>query len=77
MVAEMPIPPKWLGKNVQVNSALRNQVIRLPIGGTLEKPRIDQRELERLSRQFVESAARNVIEDEVSKGLQRLFGPKQ
>lgn len=77
LVAEMPVPPKWLGQHARLNSALRNQVIRLPIGGTLEKPRIDRRELERLSRQFIESAARNVIQDEVTKGLQRLFGPQQ
>ncbi len=30
----------------------------------------------RLSRQFIENAAYNVIQDEVSRGLQKLFGPQ-
>ena len=74
VMAEMPIPPKWLGNNV-AGSALRNQTVRLPIGGTLSKPKIDRRELDRVSRQFLENAARNVIEDELGKQLDRLFGP--
>ncbi len=74
VMAEMPIPPKWLGNNL-AGSALRNQTIRLPIGGTLSKPKIDRRELDRVSRRFLEKAAQNVIEDELGKQLDRLFGP--
>jgi len=74
VMAEMPVPPKWLGNNV-LGSALRNQTVRLPIGGTLSKPKIDQRALDRVSRQFLENAARNVIEDELNKQLERLFNP--
>lgn len=74
IMAEMPVPPKWLGNNV-VGSALRNQTIRLPIGGTLSKPKIDQRELDRVSRQLLGNAARNVIEDELNRQLERLLGP--
>ncbi len=76
VMAEMPVPPKWLGNNV-LGSALRNQTIRLPIGGTLSKPKIDQRALDRVSRQFLENAARNVIEDELNKQLERLFDPQR
>ena len=74
ILAEMPIPPKWL-VNQMLDSALRNQVIRLPIGGTLSKPQIDRRELERLSSQFVRTAAQNLLQDEVSRQLDRLLGP--
>ena len=73
IVAEMPVPPKWIGNNV-IGSALRNQTIRLPIGGTLSKPKIDNRELDRLNRQFIGNAARNIIEDEGQKFLETLFG---
>ena len=79
LLAEMPVPPKWLGNN-PIGAALRNQTIRIPIGGTLSKPQIDRRVLDQLSRQFIENAARNVIQDEVNKrlkDLQGLFGPKQ
>lgn len=75
MMAEMPVPPKWLGNNV-LGSALRNQIIRLPLGGTLSSPKIDRREMDRVSRQFLENAARNVIEDEVGRQLERLLGPR-
>jgi hypothetical protein len=77
IMAEMPVPPKWIGNN-PIGSALRNQTIRLPIGGTLSKPRIDRRELDRLSQQFIGKAARNIIEDEGKKFLENLFGqPRQ
>ena len=75
ILAEMPVPPKWIGNNT-LGTALRGQTIRLPIGGTLSKPKIDQRTMDRLNQQFLENAARNVLEDELNKQLQRLLGPK-
>jgi len=76
VMAEMPVPPKWLGNNV-LGSALRDQTIRLPIGGTLSKPQLDRREMDRVSRQFLENAARNVLLDELQKQLERLPGPQR
>ncbi|OHB85765.1 MAG: hypothetical protein A2V98_23275 [Planctomycetes bacterium RBG_16_64_12] len=75
ITAEMPIPPKWLGNDALVNSALRDQLMRVPIGGTLSKPKIDQKALDRLSQQFLQKAARNVLEDGLNRGFERLFGP--
>ncbi|MFH1920911.1 MAG: hypothetical protein ABIP48_13660, partial [Planctomycetota bacterium] len=75
IIAEMPIPPKWRGTDELVNSALRDQTIQVPINGTLSKPKIDQKALERLSRRFLEKAAQNVLEDGLNQGLQQLFGP--
>ena len=74
IMAEMPIPPKLLRRHALLDTALRNQTIRLPIGGTLDNPRIDSRELDRLIRQFVESAAEDLIQGELRKGLESLFG---
>jgi hypothetical protein len=76
VMAEMPVPPKWIGNNV-LGSALRDQTIRLPIGGTLSKPQLDRREMDRVSRQFLENAARNVLIDELQKQLDRLPVPKR
>lgn len=90
LVAEMPVPPKWIGNNV-VGSALRNQIIRLPIAGTLTRPAIDRPALAQLSRQFMRNAAQNVLQDQLNKhqdqirggldklnqGLDRLLGPRQ
>ncbi|MEE8451319.1 MAG: DUF748 domain-containing protein [Thermoguttaceae bacterium] len=74
LMAEMPVPPSLLA-NRTLDSALRNKIVRVPIGGTLSRPRIDRRELERLSRQFLEDAATNVITDELGRQLNRFFGP--
>lgn len=76
LTAEMPIPPKWLGNN-PLGTALRGQKIQLPIAGTLSKPAINRRVMDRLSRQFIERGVRNVIEDELGKQLEGLFGPPQ
>jgi hypothetical protein len=74
LMAEMPIPPKWRGKHELLDSALRDQVIRVPIRGTLSKPQLDRKTIEQLSQRFLENAARNVLQDGLNRGLQQLFG---
>lgn len=78
MVAEMSVPPKWIGNN-RLGDALKNQTIRLPLGGTLSKPKIDQAAMQQASAQFVRNAAGTAIEGEVQRQIdrqfQRLFGP--
>jgi hypothetical protein len=74
LMAEMPIPPKWLG-NDALASAMREQTIRVPIGGTLSRPQLDRGVLDQLGRQFLERATKNVIEDELGKQLDRLLRP--
>lgn len=71
LMAEMPVPPKWTAGNPRLASALRNQRIQLPINGTLERPRIDRRALDRLSKQFVQKAVENTIKDEVNHQLEK------
>lgn len=77
IMAEMPVPPKWIENNPAAAQALRGQTIQIPIGGTLSKPQLDQRVLENLSRQFLQKAAENVIEGELNKQFDRLFGPRK
>ncbi len=74
LMTEMPIPQKWIGNN-PLGTALQGKTIRLPIAGTLTRPRLDQRELQRLSGQFIQDAAQGVLEKEVGRQLERLFGP--
>jgi len=74
IVAEMPIPPKWLGKNV-LGNALKDQTVRIPIRGTLSQPQLDRRVLARFNQQLLKDAAKNVLEEELQEGLKRLFGP--
>ena len=72
LVAEMPIPPKWRGNNV-LGAALKDQLIQLPIAGTLDRPQLDRAGLEQASRQFLQNATQNVIQDQ----LNRLLGPRR
>ena len=72
IVAEMPVPPKWLAGNNAVSQAVRNQVIRLPFKGTLDKPQLDRQEMQRLNQQFIRQAAGNLIDQGINKGLNGL-----
>jgi hypothetical protein len=74
LVAEMPIPPKWM-KSARVKGALANQTIRLPIGGTLDRPKIDERALREAAGQFVRQAAGRMIQNELENEIQKLLHP--
>jgi hypothetical protein len=73
LVAEMPIPERWLGRNV-LGTALANQTIKVPIRGTLSKPTVDFKALDRMKADLLRDAAGNVIRDEL---LDRLIRPKK
>ena len=75
MVAEIPIRDEWVSKNRYLAS-LQGQKLRLPIGGTLSAPRVDQRVLQQLTTQTITNAAGKVIENELNRGLDRLIRPK-
>lgn len=75
MIAEMPIPPKWRDNRL-LAAALKDKILRIPIGGTLQKPKLDRQVLDQISREFLHSAARNVIEDNLNRQFDRLF-PQQ
>jgi hypothetical protein len=74
IMAEMPVPDKWIGNNA-LGDSLRGQVIRLPIAGTLHQPKIDGRELERLAGRVVEDTAKGMLQKEIGRQLDKLFGP--
>jgi len=76
IMAEMPVPPKWLENNPAA-SALRGQTIRIPIAGTLQKPQLDRSVMDQLSRQFIRNAAKGMIEEGLNKGLDQLFHPQK
>ncbi|MGD0519332.1 MAG: hypothetical protein ABSA26_17480, partial [Thermoguttaceae bacterium] len=72
IMTEMPVPPKWLENN-PLAASLKNQTIRIPIAGTLQKPQLDQAAMEQLSRQFIKNAAKNMLEEGLNKGFDQLF----
>jgi hypothetical protein len=75
LVAEVPINARLLGADLSLG-ALEGKTLRIPIEGTLQNPRLDRRALQDIPRQLLENAARGVLIDGVSKGLERLFPPQ-
>ena len=52
LLAEMPVPPKWVA-SMPVAASLGNLVLGLPITGTLRQPRLDRNELAKAGRQLL------------------------
>ncbi|MEX0978999.1 MAG: hypothetical protein WDZ48_09120, partial [Pirellulales bacterium] len=72
MVAEVPIRANLLGRDLSMGS-LEGQSLRIPISGTLSKPKIDRGVLQQLTAQLLQNATKNVLVDEVNKQLERLI----
>jgi len=51
-------------------------VIRIPIQGTLEKPRVDNRAVADLSKHLLQGVAERVLGDEINRQLKKLFRKK-
>ncbi len=74
LLVEMPVPPQWQG-NPAIAAAVRGQMIQLPVVGTLSRPTIDLRALGQVNLQSFQNTARNVIEDQLNRQLNRLMAP--
>lgn len=72
MVAEMPLRAQLFGRDFSLGS-LEGQTLRIRIGGTLAKPKLDRGALAQLTRQLLQNATRGVLFDEVNRQLERLF----
>ena len=80
MVAEIPIRDEWLGSS-RFLASLKGRSLRIPIQGTLSKPRLERSALEQLTQQTLTNAASQLLENElnrgISRGLEKLFRPQQ
>lgn len=76
LLAEMPVPPRWVASS-KLAPALAKQTIRLPIGGTIEQPRIDQAALRRLTAEFARDVAGETLRNELEKKLQGILRPRE
>lgn len=74
IMAEVPVPLAWLPQGIGPE-ALKQRTIHVPIGGTLDHPQLDHREVERLAGEFLRNASENVLRGAIAKPLQRLLGP--
>jgi translocation and assembly module TamB len=75
LVAEMPVPPRWLGSSM-IGTAVAKQTIRLPIAGTLSKPRLDEQALRAASAKFARDTTGDVIRQELDKRLNKFLRPR-
>lgn len=75
LVAEVPIRDEWVTRD-RLLSGLQGQALQIPIQGTLSQPKVDGRVLEQLTKQMIGGAANRLLEQELNKGLERLFRPK-
>ena len=90
LVASIPIQENWFKKKDRESgllSSLKGQSLKIPIRGTLTQPRPDARILQDFGKQVAGSAVQGlldkglekgqgVLQDELGKGLNRLFGPR-
>jgi len=72
LVIEIPIQDKWIEKEPALRG-LAGQTLRIPIQGTFQNPRIDERAVANLSQQLLEGAARGFLGNEIDRQLEKLF----
>ncbi|MEM8946280.1 MAG: hypothetical protein AAGD11_13990 [Planctomycetota bacterium] len=75
LVIEVPVQDKWIDKEPLLRS-LSGQSLKVPIYGTFQKPKIDDRAIADLSRQVLQGAATQAIGDELNRQFDRLFRGK-
>lgn len=73
LMASVPVQDSWLANRPQL-AALRGLRIDLPVRGTLTRPQVDSQALAGLSRRLAEQAAGQVLDQQLQRGLDRLFG---
>jgi translocation and assembly module TamB len=72
MVLAMPIPDSWTERG-PVLATLRGQTLQFPVKGTVARPQLDASFLSQIGRQTLENAAQGLLQQGISRGLERLF----
>jgi hypothetical protein len=72
LVIAIPILDEWVDKRPTYLGRMRGQAIRIPVQGTLSRPKINRDALTQLSSQLLESAAAGAIEGGLNKLLEKL-----
>jgi translocation and assembly module TamB len=73
MVAAMPIPDSWVQKSPLL-VGMQGQTLQFPVRGTLTSPQLDMQSIKQFGRQQVQQAASGMIQQQLTKGLGKLFG---
>ncbi len=72
LTLNVPIQDRWIEKDRRL-VGLQGQVVQVPIGGTLSRPRVDGRALQALSRDLIQKGVQGAIQNEIGRALEKLF----
>lgn len=74
MIAQIPLDPRWLGRDLQ---QLAGQVVTLPIDGSISRPSLDSSSFRQIAAQLgtqaLQSTAENYLQQQLNKGLDKIF----
>lgn len=77
LVLDLPIPPRVLDrllpKNPVLRDALAKQRVKVPVGGTLDKPQLDPKALDAAAEAVVRGAAKDAAGELLKKGQEKLL----
>jgi translocation and assembly module TamB len=76
MVAEIPLQANLLGRDLALGT-MEGQTLKLPIGGTLNKPKLDRGALRQLTASILQNVTKGVLQNEVGKQLERFLPLRQ
>jgi hypothetical protein len=71
----IPIQDRWIDGEDALRG-LAGQTLKIPIQGTFQNPRVDQRALADISRQLIRNTAGQAIGNEIGRQLEKLFQGK-
>jgi hypothetical protein len=76
LVAEVPIKAEWIERAPWLSS-MRDKSLQIPIGGSLRRWELDKKAMKEIAMLFGQSAARDAVNDQLNKQLDRLFKPRE
>ncbi|MGO9115342.1 MAG: hypothetical protein ACLP9L_39520 [Thermoguttaceae bacterium] len=74
LMVETSVPLTWLPSNAMTD-AIKKRKLQIPVGGTLQSPRLDLGELARVKNQFLSNLG--VLQSELGSELNRLIQPQK
>ena len=74
LLAEIPIHDAWIAGDPRLE-VLKGRTLEIPISGSLSNPRLDRRAFDRMVTDTLRRATGQALQNELNKGLNKLFGP--
>jgi hypothetical protein len=75
LTIEIPIQDAWVAKEPLL-AGLKGQSLKVPVGGTLTKPQMDQRAIANLTGQLLQKGAGQAVGNELNKALDKFLKPR-